>query len=413
MLAIVLSSVAIVISLASGVSAFFLLTKKSAEDKKLFKSIKARQEEIRKRLKELEEVVSTLSVSGRNDSESARIRSEVMALDRKIQELIGTAANNADLVEINQRIAELERAMPASQQEDGQQLNEIKAAFQTLNQRLGRLEAEMNRSADNTESELVKNRLADVEKFVLQQCEYNRFIESRLSTPAQFDDRQIWVNIKRLESYVASIENEIAGKKDNDTASILVRVDELSACVAKLKNEIERINREASREEASVSTNDVPRKEAEPVIPDVNYIDRILSELDKYSEDIIPDKKRLEKGLTELREDDDDPEEIMESINGLLYKYVQSTNYLVSDKSLPMLRKFIESAGYSVIEIKAGENFRNHSDKFRDNSQVKDGADGKTGTIKEVIVPPYIITYLCGGEKKTLILPGQCKWYNA
>ena len=148
------------------------------------------------------------------------------------------------------------------------------------------------------------------------------------------------------------------------------------------------------------------------VIPDKTYVDKLLSGLHTIKDNL--GKWEYDCCKKELQEiscngDFDDAEEIMCAVHELIKKYIYGSDTKVSAEDWQNLEKYLESAGYVAVPLKAGDSVSPYKLYF---DRPIPAAGGVSGTIKQIQQRPFTLTYEDCGEKDTLKLCGKCTYFK-
>ena len=212
------------------------------------------------------------------------------------------------------------------------------------------------------------------------------------------------------------------------TESVNNGLQELSVQVKMLENQLEQLEQKFNEKEMSIVSppeskpvsippTSPPLKTEERIInPDNKYICFLLEQASKLAEPMGNDchYKSLIKKLEEIKSKGDfnDPEEIMSGVYQTLENDVYKSFQRVAIESVPMLKSYVEAAGFSEVKINEGDYLKGNENIW-DNVFHESTTDSlKIGRIKQIQRHPYQIWYDMDGERKLLILRGQCTCYK-
>ncbi len=148
------------------------------------------------------------------------------------------------------------------------------------------------------------------------------------------------------------------------------------------------------------------------ITPDKEYVKMLIGSLSALEGNLgQTEYKHFEKGLQDLLKngDFDDGEEIMEEVHSLIEKYIYGSDTKVSGKQWPVLEKYLETAGYTPVSVKNGDDVTPYRTYFNRPIQAEGGVPN---TIKHITLMPYIIKFYDGEEIQELKLCGKCTYYK-
>lgn len=158
------------------------------------------------------------------------------------------------------------------------------------------------------------------------------------------------------------------------------------------------------------------------VMPDEKYVKKLienLSELRKKAVQFVgihPEYQKFERGLYDLRDkiesdqgEFDNPEDIMTEVHELIEKYIYGSDSKVFTTEWPALEEYIEKAGYSAVQIHAGEDVRPYMTYF---TRPISATGGIPFTVKQIQLKPYTLKFHDGDKIHEMKLCGKCTFYK-
>ncbi len=317
--------------------------------------------------------------------------------------------NYQDIFEdIYKKISDLENrisGLPFNPKSDNYDVIELRKEIAALKNEINAFQ--VSETADNSNISKVKDTLIKLTSRVLSL--ENKL--SELSVPVSVDTSALETEIEELRKIADKNNMEIVLLKQTVTAQQQM-IDLLKKGQSVPENHTSDI---------SVTSNPAPETTVRPkakfftspkiIIPDAEYVKMLISNLSMIKNELgVPEYRHYAEALHNLLDDDfEDSEEIMGTVHGLIEKYIYGSDTKVSASSWTELEKYIISAGYVPVPVKAGDDVTKYRSYF---SRPIPAAGGPENTIKQIQLQPYILTYEDNGEKETLKLCGKCTYYK-
>lgn len=230
----------------------------------------------------------------------------------------------------------------------------------------------------------------------------------------------------RMLTDAAQIHKNKIEEQQNEIISLRRENQKLYAEVEKLrKNQSvpEKIQKSEPVPETLVSETapDIPESIPEPVPEikgitiDEEYISGIAESLEDIKDVISSyDYTQFKKVLADIIDEDDydDAGDIMCRVNSAMQRHIYDMSK-VSIDDFVQIKAFVEKAGYSQAEVKAGDSIMHNSKYFvymGGSSKYTDPA--LKGTICKIDVEPYVLVYSDNGANEEAVLQGECICYK-